>query len=157
MEEKPVDVWSQEAYQSNYRLAYNHPVEDFPYRVQAANAARLILKSAGDPGEKLHFGNWPAKDVPDGSEASEVPQRYVAKSLIKHSTYRADYRHGQPQELDPHVASFRPVALPDSTWKTELWISDLSKNIWGNPVCSPTSPVRSVYQEHFTDGKPAAE
>jgi len=118
---KSGDLWSQETYKSSYRLAYCHSIEDFPDRVQKANAARLLLKSAGDPGAKLHFGNWPKSEGTEGPGSPESPpqspgqspqgpvQLYSAKSLVKESIYRTDYRHGQSPELDPHLESFRPV------------------------------------------------
>ena len=106
---KSRDLWSQETYHSNYRLAYCHSIEDFPDRVQKANAARLLLKSAGDPGAKLHFGNWQKSESAESPGSPQSPQAYSAKSLVKESIYRTDYRHGQSPELDPHLESFRPV------------------------------------------------
>ena len=102
------DVWSKETYKSNYRLAYNHNIADFPDRIQTANAARLLLKSAGDPGEKLHFGSWPVK-VTSGECTGSQRSPYAAKSLVKESIYRTDFRHGQTPEADPHLETFRPV------------------------------------------------
>ena len=124
---KGVDVWSQETYKSNYRLAYCHAIEDFPDRVQKANSARLLLKSAGDPGHKLHFGNWPAKGgespcesplSPGSPQSRSTSLPYSAKSLVKESIYRTDYRHGQSAELDPHLESFRPATGHASSNKT---------------------------------------
>eukprot|EP00438_Fugacium_kawagutii_P029887 Skav200704 [mRNA] locus=scaffold2650:24395:27227:- [translate_table: standard] len=146
------DPWSQ-AYQSTYRLAYNHNhSEDLHMErsVRSSNAVRLLLKSAGDPGSALHMGDWPKEEILElcRTRGTTGPV-YASRLLVKESTYRTDFRHGRPQEADSHLESFRPVALPGDTWNTELWLSSLSRGIGAEHVTSPRLPMKSEYQGHF--------
>mmetsp|Transcript_1656 Transcript_1656/g.3828 ORF Transcript_1656/g.3828 Transcript_1656/m.3828 type:complete len:177 (-) Transcript_1656:350-880(-) len=139
------DCWSREAFQSTYRLAYNHNHEDLhAERVRSSNAVRLLLKSAGNPGGALHMGNWDEAKRP-----STQGTAYGARLLVKDSTYRTDFRHGMPKEVDSHLESFRAVALPGDTWNTEHWLSQLSRGLGAQHVTSPRLPIKSEYQGHF--------
>lgn len=140
------DCWSREAYQSTYRLAYNHNHSEDLHaeRVRSSNAVRLLLKSAGNPGGALHMGNWQ-----DEAKRPSTGPVYGARLLVKDSTYRTDFRHGMPQEADSHLESFRAVALPGDTWNTEHWLSHLSRGLGAEHVTSPRLPMKSEYQGHF--------
>jgi len=142
-----VDPWSREAYQSTYRLAYNHDHSGSLHaeRVRSSNAMRLLMKSAGDPGAALHMGDWhDAEKRP--STAGPV---YGARLLVKDSTYRTDFRHEKPAEVDNYLESFRPVALPGNTWNTEHWLSALSRGLGAESMTSPRLPIKSEYQGRF--------
>lgn len=140
------DCWSREAFQSTYRLAYNHNHSEDLHaeRVRSSNAVRLLLKSAGNPGGALHMGNWDEAKRP-----STQGTAYGARLLVKDSTYRTDFRHGMPKEVDSHLESFRAVALPGDTWNTEHWLSQLSQGLGAQHVTSPRLPIKSEYQGHF--------
>lgn len=139
------DVWSREAFQSTYRLAYNHDhsPELHAERVRSSNAVRLLFKSAGHPGAlAASTENWDAKRPSTGPA-------YGSRLLVKDTTYRTDFRHGLPQEADSHLESFRAVALPGDTWNTEHWLSQLSRGLGAEHVTSQRLPLKSEYQGHF--------
>ena len=151
------DYWSQEAYKSSYRLAHCHDMEEFPDRFLASNAARMA--KSGKPGERpadlggerSGGGSPGSPGVGDGRDGldGQAGLPYGARLLVKESTYRNDFRHGQAPEKDPHLESFRHVALPNGTWNTEHWLSNISRRLGGEETTSPRLPIKSVYQDHF--------